>query len=568
MKKKIAFIISLLLCFCFVLSGCTLFETNWDKYYNETVVSIEYPNGEDININKKELIVAFNNYGAQLVNSGYSYEDAMNQTITALINQKVLIKDSEDKISLTNLERNNIWKDTYKSVFNNLETYIKEIKEEWNISVAEEIEKEEETVTVYTPYEPTAEIVLENGQYVIKIIEEPKENENPELIVNSDDVDVIVNSIYESVISKTVVNDQMTDYEKQTARVNKEAVKRYIKLLIANEEGQKLSTDEADVLKREIKRIYENTHNSVIISNMQEYIAYTTNLSKITVADVLEKYKSMILGSMTKYSVNEKSFSDDMLSKIKDVNYVINDDYFYVSHILLKFNEEQQAEYNELESLRNKSFISEEYYNQRMDQLIKQITTVEKDQDGKEIENSVKTSTEVLNEVQTALTNCLTNEDKDKAFKKLLYKYNQDPGALNSEYLYVIGKNDSKMVETFTDASRQLNEDGQYGAVSELVPSEYGVHIIYYAGKVENSFEFANADDVNFNTLDQDKLNGYVEVLSNTLLNPLNNKTLFDKVYETMTAQQGSENQAMYLNVLKKDLKITKYKSAYKDLLD
>ena len=556
------------MCFCFVLTGCSLFETNWDKYYNQTVVSIEYPDGDAIEINKKELVVAFNNYGAQLINSGSSYEDALNKTITALINQKVLIKDSEDKVQLSNLERNNIWKDSYDSVFANMEEYISDIKKEWDIADVEEDLPEQEESTAYKPFEPAATIVFENGEYVIKLVEEVKEDENAELIVDSEDTDVIVDSIYESVIAKTVEKEDMSEYEKQTARINKEAVKRYIKLLIASEKGQKLSTKEDEVLKREIKRIYQNTYESAIITNMQEYISYSSNLSKITVNDIFEKYKSMILESMTKYSLTPDSFSEDMLSSFADVNYVANDEYFFVSHILLKFNDEQQARYDELEDLRDKGFISQEYYNQQIENLVNEIKAVEKDEQGNVVENSNKTAEDVLKEINSALETAITDEDKNNAFKELLYKYNQDPGALNSEYLYVIGKNDSKMVESFTQASRDLDKAGKYGAVSGLVPSEYGVHIIYYAGKVENTFNFANADDVKFNTLDNQKLSEDINVLCNTLLNPLHNKTLFDKVYEQLSETTSSEHEAMYINVLKKDLKITKYTSAYKDLLD
>lgn len=561
MKKKIALIICMLLCFCFVLSGCTLFERNLAKYYNTTVVSIEYENGDRININKKELIIAFNNYGAQLVQNGASYSDALDKTITALINQKVLIKDSKDKITFTNLERNNLWKDTYDSIFTNMDDFVEEIKKEWEITIAEEIEKKEEESTAYKPYEPKAKVVFENGHYVIKVVESAKDDDNQALICNSEDINEIVNSIYTAVMEKTVLEDGMDDQEKLKVRINAEAIKRYTKLLLANEEGQKLSTDKAEVFKREIKRIYQNSLDSKTISKMQDYISYTTTLSKITVDDVLNKYKSMILSDMTKYSIDDSKLSDDMTSSYSSVNYVPNDDYFFVTHVLLQFSNEQKTEYSNLKSQKEKGEISETYYNQQLDALVKQIVAVEKDADGKVVEDSHKTSEQVLSEIQSVLASATTDAQKDQAFKEMIYKYNQDPGALNSEYLYVIGKNASKMVESFTEASRKLDEDGIYGAISGFVPSEHGVHIIYYAGKVKNAFNFANADDVKF--VEED-----IKTLSQTLLNPMHNKTLFDKVYESISISESSVNQASYINILKQNLKITKYKNAYKDLLD
>lgn len=561
MKKKIALILCMLLCFCFVLSGCTLFERNLAKYYNTTVVSIEYENGDKININKKELIIAFNNYGAQLVQNGYSYSDALDKTITALVNQKVLIKDSEGKITFTNLERNELWKDTYDSIFSNMDDFVDEIKEEWDIIIAEEVEETEEETTAYKPYEPTAKVVFEDGHYVIKVVESAKDDENVDLICNSEDIDEIVNSIYTAVVEKTVVEDGMDEQEKLKARINAEAVKRYIKLLLANEEGQRLSTDTAEVFKREIKRIYQNSLDSKTVSKMEDYISYTTTLSKITVDDVLNKYKSMILSDMTKYAVDDSGLSDDMTSNYSSVNYVPNNDYFFVTHVLLQFSDEQKTEYSNLKSQMEKGEISETYYNQQLDALVKQIVAVEKDADGNVVENSHKTSEEVLKEIQSVLASATTNAQKDQAFKEMIYKYNQDPGALNNEYLYIIGKDASEMVESFTEASRKLDEDGVYGAISGFVPSDYGVHIIYYAGKVQNAFNFADADDVKF--VEED-----IKTLSETLLNPMYNKTLFDKIYESISISESSVNQSSYINILKQDLKITKYKSAYKDLLD
>lgn len=561
MKKKIALLICVLLSFCFVLSGCSLFERNLVKYYNTTVVSIEYEDGEKIEINKKELIVAFNNYGAKLVQSGYSYEDALDSTINALINQKVLIKDSEGKITLSNLDKNNLWKDTYNSVFTNMKDYIEKIKEEWEIVGSVESDGEEGTSTAYTPYEPQAKVVLEQGRYVIRVVEETEEDENPDLICNSEDIDVIVDSIYDSVMAKTVETEGMTSDEKMKARIYAEAVKRYTKLLLANEEGQKLSTDKVEVFKREIKRIYQNALDSKVISKMEDYIDYTTTLSKISVQDVLDKYKSMLLADMTKYSIDQSDLADDMTSDFSSVYYVPNDDYFYVTHVLLQFSDEQKAEYKNLETLKSNGLISESYYNQQLENLVNQIVAVEKDENGNVVENSHKTSGQVLAEIQSVMDAAITNEQKDQAFKNMVYKYNQDPGALNNEYLYIIGKDASEMVESFTEASRQLDENGQYGAISGLVASEYGVHIIYYAGKVENAFNFSNPDSVNLVEND-------IKVLTETLLNPMNNKTLFDKVYESISLSESTVNQVAYINILKSDLKITKYKNAYKDLLD
>lgn len=590
--KNFALIMMMILSLSFVLTGCSLFEKNLAKYYNTVVVAVEYQDGDKIEITKKELITAFNNYGANLVsNSGYTVEDALNQTITALINQKVLIKTSEGLVEYSNLDKNNLWDDTYKALQTNVETFITEVKEDWEISTPTSEEAEEDKVVAYTPFEPTVTLEYENGQYVIKLTEE-QEDEDVALkfsdMSNIENKDVIVANLYNAIMANTVftsTNETLTELEiieRQNARVYEEAINRYIKTLLSNEEGLKLSVDLESVFEREIKRIYENKLDSLKITKMQEIITKTTTYSKVTVQDVLDKYNDMLKETILKYALNATQFDTDVLSSFSSINYSENEDYFFVSHILLKFSDEQQEEYNSLSDNFNSGKISALEYQERLTQLTNQIIAVERDADGKIISSSNKNAQTVLNELTTALTNAENNalaetrflseteqqkavkEAKALAFRTIMYKYNQDDGALNAEYLYVVGTENSQMVEPFTNSARKLyNEgNGEFGSISGLVQSEYGVHIVFYAGPITQAFPIKvnSIDNVVLNTSD-------VQVLADTLLNPLNNKTLFDKVFASITAQTSSQDETMYINNLKKDLKITKYVSRYKDLL-
>ena len=130
-----------------------------------------------------------------------------------------------------------------------------------------------------------------------------------------------------------------------------------------------------------------------------------------------------------------------------------------------------------------------------------------------------------------------------------MYKYNEDGGIMNADYPYIIGLNDSKMVESFTDASRELNEAGVYGGVSGLVESQYGLHIIYYMGKCENAFQFDSNGQVSIQAYKYDEednvIGSDIIKLYETKLNNLNNKTLFDLVYEELY----SDNLSQYENV-------------------
>ena len=57
-----------------------------------------------------------------------------------------------------------------------------------------------------------------------------------------------------------------------------------------------------------------------------------------------------------------------------------------------------------------------------------------------------------------------------------------------------------------------------------------------------------------------------IEKLTSAKLSVLNNKTVFDKVFETLSNDNYSIFENMNLNVLKKDLKIEKHKSVLDNL--
>ncbi|MEG1500186.1 MAG: hypothetical protein RR400_03895, partial [Clostridia bacterium] len=139
--------------------------------------------------------------------------------------------------------------------------------------------------------------------------------------------------------------------------------------------------------------------------------------------------------------------------------------------------------------------------------------------DGKEAGDAVDISL-IKNEILNAV-NAAEGNDKAIEFGKLVSAYNQDDGVFSSDYPYVIGEKNSQMVKTFTDAARLLNTNGAYGAISEIVPSEFGAHILIYLGKAENKFNVV--DPNNFSLSEKDVLE-----MTEILVNPLTGKTMFD----------------------------------------
>ena len=565
MKNKFKIVALLLVaCMAFMFAGCDLFSKNSAAYYNQIVINVNYGDGSKIEINRRDFLTAYNNYGKNLISQyNYTEEKAQQATVDALVNRKILLKEAKDTaktpvgdaIELTDLDKKDLRYQTYESLLSNARDYEDDIRAAWNEPKEDEMKKDTSgETTVYTPYEKKARPVYdkETGKYRIELIKDD-ETKNPSKIFNN------LNEIYTAFVNETKNNT-----EDKYAR---EEYRRYVASLQASQKVLKTEYTEEELVKNEIKRIYENLEDNEYITKYQDYKQENGGYSTITVAQVLDKYKSMISISKFKYENDLDSFNSDMLEKRENVNYFVNDDYFYVAHILIKFSDEQQKEYNSLENLSNKGqgdVISAEQYEKQKAALYSNIKASVRDAETGEITaTDTILAKDVLKEVQVALSNATTKEAKDEAFKKLMYKYNEDGGIMNATYPYVIGENDSKMVENFTKASRKLNDNGEYGAISGLVESEYGLHIVYYMGKCENPYTIPVDNTINFrDTYIKDEGTSTEQVYSDVLmldevkLNNLNNKTLFDLIYEGLANDNYSQFESMNLNTMKENYQI------------
>lgn len=555
MKKFLSLAFICLISFSFILTGCNLFPTNQANYLSAPIVTFQTAKGENIKIDKEDLITAFNSYGAELVNSyGYSIQDAIDATIEVLINREVMLLEAERTITLGNGDLNEIWDDAYDTIISNLSTYEELVIEQWKLNVPSTLDEEEESETAYTPYKPQAEIDLQDGKYVIKLL-----NTNTSTDQN---VDLYYNEGEEITSLVKTVNDRLNNSANKD--VLTEAKRQYVEALKESEEGRNLSTNSDEVFAREVERIYEAVKDNKYIELYSEKLQGDNDISNITLSQVLRKLTADMLSSYTKYTLNATQFDTDMLDSRENVDYVVNNNYFYVNHILLKYDESSTTYLDELETLYKNGTISEKAYNDALEVEAEKIKATNI-QTGKETNLSPM---DIYNELVGLMTG-KSDEAKTQIFKDYIYTYNEDTGNMNADYCYVIGKDSSRMVDTFTETSRKLwdNGKGEYGAIDYCV-SEYGVHIIFYAGPVTNAFTISDPDNFNLNTDNIDELTEIVNTLENTYLNAFNNKTLFDKVYEELATDSYTIFETMNLDVLKKEIKnLTIHISNYQDLL-
>lgn len=555
MKKFLSLAFICLISFSFILTGCNLFPTNQANYLSAPIVTFQTAEGENIKIDKEDLITAFNSYGAELVNSyGYSIQDAIDATIEVLINREVMLLEAERTITLGNGDLNEIWDDAYDTIISNLSTYEELVIEQWKLNVPSTLDEEEESETAYTPYKPQAEIDLQDGKYVIKLLNtNTSTNQNVDLYYNEgEEITSLVNT----------VNDRLNNSANKD--VLTEAKRQYVEALKESEEGRNLSTNSDEVFAREVERIYEAVKDNKYIELYSEKLQGDNDISNITLSQVLRKLTADMLSSYTKYTLNATQFDTDMLDSRENVDYVVNNNYFYVNHILLKYDESSTTYLDELETLYKNGTISEKAYNDALEVEAEKIKATNI-QTGKETNLSPM---DIYDELVGLMTG-KSDEAKTQIFKDYIYTYNEDTGNMNADYCYVIGKDSSRMVDTFTETSRKLwdNGKGEYGAIDYCV-SEYGVHIIFYAGPVTNAFTISDPDNFNLNTDNMDELTEIVNTLENTYLNAFNNKTLFDKVYEELATDSYTIFETMNLDVLKKEIKnLTIHISNYQDLL-
>jgi len=564
MNKKIALLISCILCFTIALSGCNLFTLDSLPYLNQTVATIEYPasNGETktLRIIKKDLIQSYNNYKSTLEQSGYTGEQAYDQLIQLLINKEVMLEETRrlietDEIEITNKSLNKLWNDTFKAMINNLAEIENEVIESWKLHVPSELEEEtEDEKNLYSPFKKQAEIVKITGEtdfeWKIRTLSDEENGEGDETLsyIGGKETD----SIYDAVNSK--IGD---------SKILKEAFNRYVKLLKANEAGQKLSEDAESVFKREIERVYNNVKNNLYLNLYSKYFEVKNGYSIISVEQVLSYLSAHMLANYAQYSIDFDAYENDILSARENSWYVMDDNYFYVSHILVSFSDEQKdaIEWWKTEYESGAGRISFKDYEEAKNQIAGKAVVQEYGED------TTWNPEELRNNLLFDLDG-KTDEQKVEIFKDYMYKYSGDNGNKNVNYEYIVGTENSKMVDAYTDAARKLynNRQGKFGDVSETVVTEYGVHILFYVAPVTNPFTIRNPNTFNLVSANLQELENNINTITTFKLSPFYERTLFDFIYEKMATDNFSKFENLNLSTLKKDLSIKIYDKNYSDL--
>ncbi len=580
MKKKFT---GILLSFCLLcmglLAGCSLVETDYDRYYNQVVAVVENKEtGRREEITKLDLVSGYSSYGYTYEQYyGYSREEAVEMTLELLENRLITIITAEDEYGydrdgtgLSDLEKTYLWQQVVDSLNENLNSYYDSI-------VGSDDEEETDEVT-FGGYDKTAKLVVgydEKGE-IYYTIESLAENEHP-----LDNFRPTVNRDFNDSEDRALIFESFRDNVIESDSDYKRAYQNYLNDLISSERGQNLSEDAPSVFEREIERLYDTAYENYLLELYSYNNRPQSNSTSITASQIVNLYVNKVRSDYLQYNIeNDSGYDDDVQDSLNDMYYFNTTkegatQFFTVANVLFMFTDEQQDEYDRLTEKyeNNDGGYTRVEYEKDLDALYSQITPVVRKYNAQTDAYEEIESTLTVDDVYDIMSQKLDSAKKEGNVNKIgdtinefIYTYGEDTGMFNAESNYVIGVDSngeavSSFVDSFNEAGLELyNNNAEIGDMSAIVRSEYGLHVLIYTGKCENLF----GDGITLNfTLDESA----VEKLNDTRVNLLVDQTYFDVLYDELYTDNFSNYENMNIETLRENYTITVYSGRYSDLI-
>ncbi len=601
MKKKLTgLLLAVMMLSMSVFTGCSLVTRNWEKYYNSIVSTIKYEDNV-FNITKRELINGYNSFGYNYEQYySKSREEAIKLTLDQLETRKLTIFEAEKMFKsqnqgeiLTKKEKDYLWHETNDALEDNFMTYVDKVT-----GTSTSKDEEESDAIKFNGYSKKATLNLIDNKYEITKTETIADILDGFDYVEAEARDISIKEDKDKIYSNLVDLVQSM----KGSSVYSKAYNEYKKALEKSEEGLKFKENTtADLFAREIDRIYKIVYENFIVEKYLDTFKGKDGLADVSVNQILNRYSAKVMNSYTQYVLEgDEQYEENVLSDLGKIYYFKNGDqdtkFYTVSHILFQFSEESKAKYTQAKTDLDNKKITQEQYDEIIDDLTVVPTVRAKGDDGvyNEIEKSEYQSYEtnindLYNHIKVVIDQAGDPIAKAEAFNEFIYKYNDDPGIRNAEYNYVMGVNKSqaesasesdlveledgrkykkysKMVDEFTLAGTELYNDGygQIGDLSGLVMTEHGFHVLMYTGECKNYFD-SIVDGLNGG---QEVLlgTGAIETLYNARLNVCVNKTIFDVIYEELTQDNFASFESANTSLLREKASITRYESKFNDL--
>ena len=532
MKRKIATLLLVLVMCMSVFTGCSLVTRNDKNYYEATVATISYVDGNKENISKRELITAYNSYGYNYVNNyGYTKKQAVKQTLKTVIEKKLTIKAVEqyylDNPSqgemLNGNETTYVWDQTYEAIYSNLKGYLKDVL---NIKSSDDSSStsDNENKSVYKPFEKAAE--LDSSGKILKTSSATTIRETYKGRKNASDV--YVNFEYKDADGSYVFKEAM--YQKVMADIEaggkdwKNAYNKYLADIKKNYSYEKFKSDK-DRFIFELDRIYSIMKDNYVVEKYEaiynEQKKQDSRVSNVTVDDVLKYYSAKVRVDYTSYVLENgtSSFESSILSDVGSVDYILEgnnaSNYFYVAPIKIEMTSTQKTELEKLKTDLANGSKDIETYEAEVNKIYNSLAATVRNSETGEKTGTIS-ALELLKKINTDIAKyqyltieSLSNgqkEDAEKdgltletyverqnteiaykkaaAYRTYLYLYNDDDTLKGADYNTVFGVNSANEVlanETFKDNEK----------VKEVILALYNDG----NAKVGDTTEFVRADD-------------------------------------------------------------------------
>ena len=563
MKKFSAILICLLMIVTCGLAGCASFSINKVKYYNEVLATVD-----ETKITRFDLLSAYNSYGNSyyVQQMGQSESEALNSTLDLLIDRELMYQyalDNGNTYKPTAYQVNEIIKEMFDSIDEQMQEYVTEAKNILNIDIEETPDEESSSETAYKmedyTYSPRAKVKSRNNngqtEYYIEYIIEAEEENYEKLI----DEQYLTNFTAKNVINEIKTKyferflTDLTDEEGENATVIYNKVRSlFAKDLIdyeyylRDDNGKKYDTVTENLLSRYFERTFESQIQSQYLENIRT--EYLKN-EELSISLLEQEYNYLAEMSYNKYSNNLESYKTAM----KDIStngdsilyHPTTDTKFgYFVHTLISFDGIKDN-LTLLEEIKD----SDEYeieYNKLISTVGVKARNLET---GLVDENTTETSlSDILKEYNDIKTNYSTYNERLSAFLQFMFKYTGDTATLSAGMPYVVGTNGySAMVEEFNNEAIKLM-DGEAGNMStasindidSLCITEYGIHLLFYVGDV-NSYDIPYSDTSNIYIQNEDISGSEMFNLYTKVINPLTKETYFDMMFDLVYPASSGE---------------------------
>lgn len=586
-KKKFAILLVFLFSFISVLTGCNLFNTN-----NYAALSSIVATSGDISITRESLINGYNNGGYQYYSYyGYTAEQSFKMTIDELVSQEYMLRyiDSleDERYTLSSDDYRKIVSNCWDYVDSSLSTYVTEVRNDFNLTSNEVTADEEESDPEYDPQKSyvTKFQDINGDAYLIQTAEEDTLSVKSDVtLLTYEDAINYANSKYKY---KKHISGSSSDYKTLVWR-------KYLTALKTSQKsyGYTDMTDTA-VFEREMTRLFESNYKSQKITKFQELYetsnGYTYDstiqnedgttggyvVSSARLQKIVDVYKERYAENVATLNNSNTQFYSDLIGTTNRKNYVYygstsDETLITCIHILVKLSDDQLADIKTadadttISSSLVEAILADLKSSSNTFATERDLETGENavDENGNEITISVQT---LYNNLKNALRNKTNLKEIVEIFNNYLYKYNVDTGIINAEYDYVVGTETSTMVDSFTDAVRDLydNGEGQVGAISDLIFEENtnysGYHIVLYTGTLNNMF----ASQSDLNTLTTANV---FRKLSSEKTSISYNQTLFEKIFDEVAEDNYSTYRSNLVTTLKNGINTIYQTNNFNDL--